>query len=157
MDFGILYIKKLEGVGLATYSLNSTPQFSWTCPGVGLAFLRNRLTSSCYGNSKPSIMLWFTSAFGSILMISPLAATWGRNKIMIQDERRRAQLESQSIISDSPPTLTPSSPPSQWGRWRRLGSGGPLSWVQEGGEVAWVRARHCEREYSSGVTITQNQ
>ena len=37
--------KKLKRAGLAADSGIPTPQFSRTCPGVGLAFLRNRLTS----------------------------------------------------------------------------------------------------------------
>ena len=37
---------KLKRAGLAADSGIPTPQFSRTCPGVGLAFLRNRLTST---------------------------------------------------------------------------------------------------------------
>ena len=37
--------KKLKRAGLAADSGIPTPQFSRTCPGIGLAFLRNRLTS----------------------------------------------------------------------------------------------------------------
>ena len=45
--------KKLKRAGLAADSGIPTPQFSRTCPGIGLAFLRNRLTSNATYAKKP--------------------------------------------------------------------------------------------------------